>query len=223
MSNIKIHWILESQYFFLLPSQTSHLNQSRTLNWATYLSLFEKYYQKLPRKEGIRHLPPSESAYRTGGSTGNFVLTPCFIATKYQIYQQHKIFLTGIDLSSAFDTITHQSLSNKIASFLSEDESQMTHLFFRESINFNKHWPDVVSMLHLLKVMPLFGVFFNIELERALRFVRQSKLVQTIHKSTLMLNILVWTQQYKYIYKLIHSAVQHRKCDNLWNNPYKHK
>ena len=160
MSNIKIHWILESQYFFLLQSQTNHQNQSRTLSWATYLSLFEKYYQKLPRKKSIRYLPPSESAYRTGGSTSNFVLTPYFIAIKYQIYQQHKIFLTGIDLSSAFDTITPQSLSNKMASFLSEDESQMTHLFFRESINFNKQ-PDVVSMLHLLEVMPLFGVFFT--------------------------------------------------------------
>ena len=138
MSNIKIHWILESHYFFLLQSQTNHQNQSRTLGWATYFSPFEKHYQKLPRKKSVRYLPPSGSAYRTGGSTSNFVLTHCFIATKYQISQHHKIFLTRIDLSSAFDIITHQSLSNKMASFLSEDESQMTHLFLRESISFNK-------------------------------------------------------------------------------------
>ena len=31
-----------------------------------------------------------------------------------------------------------------------------------------------------------------------------------------------WTKQNKYIYKLVHAAVQQRKCDP-WNNHYKYK
>lgn len=74
-----------------------------------------KNYLGLQRKKSGRISPPSGLAYRTGGSTNNLILTPRFIATKYQISQEHKIFIIGIDLSSAFKTSTHQSLLHKMA------------------------------------------------------------------------------------------------------------
>ena len=56
----------------------------------------------------------------------------------------------------------------------------MTHWFLREPVNFNKHKPKAVSMnVASPQGDAISECFFNIELEGALRLVREGKLLQT--------------------------------------------
>ena len=42
-----------------------------------------------------------------------------------QLYQDLEVYITGIDMSSAFDTINRQKLMNELNTFLDEDECRM--------------------------------------------------------------------------------------------------
>ena len=48
-----------------------------------------------------------------------------FIVGKVQLYQDLEVYITGIDMSSAFDTINRQKLMNELNTFLDEDECRI--------------------------------------------------------------------------------------------------
>ena len=67
----------------------------------------------------------SQAAYRRKRSTGDIVWTHRFIIGKVQLYQDLEVYITGIDVSSAFDAISRQKLMNELSSFLDEDECRL--------------------------------------------------------------------------------------------------
>ena len=70
------------------------------------------------------YLSPSQSAYRTGRSTGDVVWSYRWILAKVQEIDI-KIYIIGIDMSSAFDTIDRQKLVDICEAFLDEDEARI--------------------------------------------------------------------------------------------------
>ena len=123
------------------------------------------------------YLPPTQSAYRPGRSTSDIVWAHRFIAAKCQLYQNSQVYIVGIDMSSAFDTIDRRSLLNELTSFLNEDECRMIRLLLSNTsitIRFDNHEPETVSTnIGSPQGDSISGCLFNIELERALRSVRE--------------------------------------------------
>ena len=68
-----------------------------------------------------QHLSASQAAYRPKRSTGNIVWAHRFIISKVQLYQDLEVYITGIDMSSVFDTINRKKLMNELNTFLDED------------------------------------------------------------------------------------------------------
>ena len=48
-----------------------------------------------------------------------------FIVGKVQLYQDLEVYITGIDMSSAFDTINRQKLMNELNTSLDEDKCRI--------------------------------------------------------------------------------------------------
>ena len=70
------------------------------------------------------YLSKSQSAYRDGRSTSDIVWSYRWIIAKAQEVQI-KIYIIGIDMSSAFDTIDRSKLVQIVESFLDEDEARI--------------------------------------------------------------------------------------------------
>ena len=70
------------------------------------------------------YLSHSQSAYRDGRSTSDIVWSYRWIAAKVQEIEI-KVYIVGIDMSSAFDTIDRQKLVDIVESFLDEDEARI--------------------------------------------------------------------------------------------------
>ena len=92
-----------------------------------------------------KYISPSQSAYRNGRSTSDVVWAHRFIIAKCQLYQEYQIYILGIDMSSAFDTIDRISLLKELSTFINEDEQRMTRLLLSNtsiSIQFDNHKPE---------------------------------------------------------------------------------
>ena len=72
-------------------------------------------------------LADSQAAYRPNHSTSDIVWAYSWIIPKTQI-SQIKVYITGIDMSSAFDTIRCEQLISIVKKFLDEDEVRMIQL-----------------------------------------------------------------------------------------------
>ena len=70
----------------------------------------------------------SQSAYREGRSTSDIVWAHRWMCAKAQRYVGLTIYITGIDMSSAFDTILRKELIEELEVFLDEDEMRMIEL-----------------------------------------------------------------------------------------------
>ena len=71
------------------------------------------------------YLSDSQSAYRQGRSTTDIVWAYRWICATAQKYTDTKILVTGIDMSSAFDTINRFELLTELKTFLNEDEIRL--------------------------------------------------------------------------------------------------
>ena len=69
-----------------------------------------------------QYLPASRAVYRPKRSTNGIVWAHRFIIDKIELYQDLEVYITGIDMSSAFDTISRQKLMNELNTFLDEDD-----------------------------------------------------------------------------------------------------
>lgn len=65
------------------------------------------------------YLPASQEAYRSGRSTGDIIWTQKFVTAKAQTYQDVKVNIIGINMSSKFDT---NHVRQELETLLDEDE-----------------------------------------------------------------------------------------------------
>ena len=129
------------------------------------------------REESEEFISPCQSGFRPNRSTADVVWTHRFLAAKAQ-EEQTTFFITGIDMSAAFDTIKRDKMLEIAEEFLREDEHRIIgfllsniHVFPRvqgativESFQANVGTPQGDSLSPLL---------FTIYLEKALREVRK--------------------------------------------------
>ena len=122
------------------------------------------------------YLAQSQAAYRKGRSTTDVVWAHRFVAAKVQKYQDIQVNITGLDMSSAFDTVERAKLLSELESIVREDESRMCRLLLSKTsmeLRFENH-PEEVFVTN--KGSPqgdaISGTFFNIAFERALRDLR---------------------------------------------------
>ena len=74
----------------------------------------------------------SQSAYREKRSTGDIIWAYRWIIAKAQKVKE-KIYITGIDLSSAFDTIIREKLVVILETILHKDELQMVKFLLKDT------------------------------------------------------------------------------------------
>ena len=120
-------------------------------------------------------LADSQAAYRTNRSTSDIVWAYKWIIAKTQT-SQIKVYITGIDMSSAFDTIRREQLIGIVKKFLDEDEVRMIQLLLSNTtldvrIN-NAETVPFSSNMGSPQGDALSGVLFDIYFEETLRKVR---------------------------------------------------
>ena len=74
------------------------------------------------------YLSQSQAAYRQNRSTTDIVWAHRFIIAKAQLYKDIEVKITGIDMSSAFDTIDRKLLLDELSTILNEDELRLCRL-----------------------------------------------------------------------------------------------
>ena len=123
-----------------------------------------------------RFLAPSQSGFRKGRSTADIVWAHKWIISK-ALQQDVKIFITGIDMSSAFDTIKRHTLLTILSDILEEDELRIIRYLLSKtnlSINVKGATEDktFLSNIGTPQGDSLSPVLFNVYLENALRHAR---------------------------------------------------
>ena len=78
------------------------------------------------------YLSLSQSAYREKRSTGDIIWAYRWIIAKAQKVKE-KIYITGIDSSSAFDTIIREKLVLILKTIRNKDESQMVKFLLKDT------------------------------------------------------------------------------------------
>ena len=122
------------------------------------------------------YLSKSQAAYRKGRSTTDIIWAHRFVAAKVQKYQGLEVYITGIDMSAAFDTILRHKLINELETILNEDEMRMSQLLLSNTTISIKTGNLISEPCKTNIGSPqgdgLSGTFFNIMFEAALRKVR---------------------------------------------------
>ena len=122
----------------LLPLQKPKKTQGPVKNFRC-ITLLEKTRKVLSKISMDRtedkinkHLSQSQSAYRKSRSTTDVIWVHRWMAAKTQV-QDIAIFITGIDMSSAFNTIYRDELFKIIEEFLDEDDLQILRTLLAEA------------------------------------------------------------------------------------------
>lgn len=122
------------------------------------------------------YLSASQAAYRTGRSTTDIVWAHKFIIAKVQKYQELEVYITGIDMSAAFDTIHRHSVIKELENILEEDELRMTQLLLSNTSIKIKTGEmtseEVKTNIGSPQGDALSGTMFNVMFEASLRKVR---------------------------------------------------
>ena len=121
------------------------------------------------------YLSLSQSAYREKRSTGDIVWAYRWIIAKAQ-KEKEKIYITGIDLSSAFDTIIREKLVIILERIIDKDELQMVKFLLKDTklqIKMSDVEPNTFDTnIGSPQGDGLSGVLFNIYFENSLRKLR---------------------------------------------------
>ena len=124
-----------------------------------------------------QYLSASQAAYRPKRSTGDIVWAHRFIIGKVQLYQDLEVYITGIDMSSAFDTINRQKLMNELSTFIDEDECRIIRtLLSNTTINIQLEdckGEEISTNIGSPQGDGISGTFFNIAFEKSLRNLRE--------------------------------------------------
>ena len=74
------------------------------------------------------YLSNSQAAYRESRSTTDIIWAHRFIIAKAMLYKEHVVKVTGLDMSSAFDTVNRAELLKVLEGIVDEDELRMCRL-----------------------------------------------------------------------------------------------
>ena len=123
-----------------------------------------------------KYLSVNQSAYRRGRSTTDIVWAHRWIAAKCQ-EENLTVYLTGIDMSSAFDTIYRHKIIDIASSIFDNDEMRILHLLLSETqlqlkIEGAKGTP-FSSNIGSPQGDSISGPLFNLYFENALQKLRQ--------------------------------------------------
>ena len=122
------------------------------------------------------YLSKSQSAYRENRSTSDIIWSHRFIIAKSMLYQGHVVKVTGLDMSSAFDTIDREELLTVLKSFINNDELRMCRLLLSKTtmkLRFGSHEEEIFkSNKGSQQGDAISGVFFNVAFENALKDLR---------------------------------------------------
>ena len=92
------------------------------------------------------------------------------------MYQQQEVKITGLDMSSAFDTIDREELMGILETILEEDEVRMCRLLLSNTSMKLRFGSECEETIQTNKGAPqgdaISGIFFNITFENALRDLR---------------------------------------------------
>ena len=80
-----------------------------------------------------KYLSQSQSTYREGRSTTDIIWTYKWIIAKVQRQKGTKIFITGIDMTAAFNTILRKALLEELETFLNEDQIRMCRVLLSDT------------------------------------------------------------------------------------------
>ena len=128
------------------------------------------------------YLSPSQAAYRKGRSTTDMIWAHRFVIAKVQKYQELEVYITGMDMSSAFDTIHRHKLLEELEKFQEEDEIRMIRLLISNTtitVRTNEVMSEpFASNFGSPQGDGLSGTLFNITFESALRKIRSKINIQ---------------------------------------------
>ena len=128
------------------------------------------------RKKVDGYISHTQAAYRNNRSTTDIVWAHRFIIAKVMKYQKQTVMITGLDMSSAFDTIDREELMSILEEFLDEDEVRMCRLLLSTTTTTLRFDNSPEQTFSTNKGSPqgdaISGVFFNMALENALRDLR---------------------------------------------------
>ena len=128
------------------------------------------------------HLSPSQSAYREGRATTDIVWAYRWLLAKVQEYEI-TIYVTGIDMSSAFDTINRRKLMGIAERILDEDSQRMLRVLLSETTVEIKikgaETSSFVSNIGSPQGDSYSGPQFTVYFEEALRDVRREVGINT--------------------------------------------
>ena len=122
-----------------------------------------------------KYLSPSQSAYRQYRSTSDIIWTHRWITSRAQIVKEI-VYITGIDMSSAFDTIKRDKLIEIVSTFLDEDEIRMIR-FLLTNTSLEIKMNDIETQPFESNIGSpqgdgLSGTLFNVYFEHVLRKLR---------------------------------------------------
>ena len=142
-----------------------------------------------------KYLSQSQSAYRQYRSTSDIIWTHRWVISRAQIVKEI-IYITGIDMSSAFDTIKRDNLIEIISTFLDEDEIRMIRFLLTNTtleIKMNNiETQPFESNIGSPQGDGLSGTLFNIYFEHALRKLRSQLQQNDAIQHTKTLNELIY-------------------------------
>ena len=125
---------MELEYCYPSQNQKRPKNHWKELRSITLPEVIRKILSKIlmNRTEDKTNLAQSKSSYRKSRSTTEIMRARRWIIVKTQI-QDTAIFVTGIDMSSAFDTIQREQLINRAKNILSKDEIRILRVLLPET------------------------------------------------------------------------------------------
>ena len=125
-----------------------------------------------------KYLSPAQAAYRPNRSTADIVWTHKFLIARTQLYQNETIYVVGIDMSSAFDTIYRNKLLHILKDIIGEDELRIIRVLLSNTTLTVRSKSGVNNTFKTNIGSPqgdgLSGCLFNIYFENALKEVRTS-------------------------------------------------
>jgi exonuclease III len=122
------------------------------------------------------YLSASQAAYREKRSTTDIVCCHRWIGARVQ-KRQERVYITGIDMSSAFDTIRRKKLIEIFATFLEEDEVRLIQFLLADTtLDIKMHGVSDPQPFSTNMGSPqgdaLSGMCFNVYFENALKKLR---------------------------------------------------
>jgi hypothetical protein len=127
------------------------------------------------RPQYEQYISPTQSAYRSNRSTADLVWAHRFMITTSMTWSI-TLYITGLDLSAAFDTIKRDELMDILAGITGNDELRMIRMLLSNT-TLEVRMKDATTQPFASNVGSpqgdaISGVLFNIFLEDALRRVR---------------------------------------------------